>query len=150
MSASDDVPGWFVALSAALTGHALSELWQTGLVPAHLAELRRVIPAAVLDALARGGDAVAREGETALTAVLGDDDIGPVARSLTALWYLGTWLPLPDAWRARHGEHPDDRPRVVSPEAHVDALVWDVLAAPPMGARGPGFGTWALPPRRSP
>jgi hypothetical protein len=82
--------------------------------------------------------------------VLADPDLGPVARSLIILWYLGQWNPLPGDWRNRHGASPLDAARVVSADAYSSGLVWTAIGAHPMGADPGGYGSWATPPLSPP
>lgn len=143
---SGDAPGWFVPLSAALTGHAPVTLWQTGQVAAHARDLRASVGESAWRALHDAAEAV-QQGARALDDALASPDVGPVLRALVKLWYLGTWSPLDDTWCAAHPDRGDNAPRVLSAAAHTEALVWRTLGANPMGAKGPGFGSWALAPR---
>ncbi|NNH33825.1 hypothetical protein C9413_32005, partial [Rhizobium sp. SEMIA 4085] len=38
-------------------------------------------------------------------------------------------------------------PLVVSPDAYIEGLLWKAIGAHPAGAKGPGFGSWAFPPK---
>lgn len=139
----------FIDLSAALTGFDRVQLLGTGVAGQYLRTLEEVVPAAVVDALLAAFETVP-EGpglEAALgAAILDQPDLGPVARNLIVLWYCGTWKALPEGWRSAHGASPADTDRVVSKEAYVAGLQWVAAGAHPMGARQPGFGSWALPP----
>jgi hypothetical protein len=80
--------------------------------------------------------------------IFGDEKYGPIARNLIKLWYVGTWYRLPDPWHGLFqatGE--EDQDQIVSTSAYTEALLWPAIGANPPGAKGPGFGTWAEPPR---
>jgi hypothetical protein len=139
----------FAKLSAALTGFREVDLWGTGQVQAYLDELMAIV----------GDDLVARllhASEEALSAkhpnnalketVLDDGDLGPVARNLIILWYLGQWNVMPGPWRDRNGASPLDSARVISADAYLSGLVWTAIGAHPMGGKPTGYGSWARKP----
>lgn len=80
-------------------------------------------------------------------AVLSDPKLGPIARRLVKLWYVGIWYELPEIWREQYGRTEADRTRVVSPQAYQEGLLWPAVGANPPGAKPFGFGIWANPPR---
>jgi hypothetical protein len=152
---SDDAVQRFVALSVALTGYDEAELWGTGMVHTYLDFAWRAVGSRVLGELLSAWanvEELAREGEPedALLheLVLGPATTGPVARNLAILWYLGEWDQLPADWRDVHGADAVDASGIVSPEAYVQGLVWDAIGTHPQGAKAPGYGSWALPPKR--
>jgi hypothetical protein len=135
----------FVALSAALTGFREVDLWGTGQAGRYLDELIRTVgDAIVARLLVTGGEAVRTGRLQAL--VMDDRDLGPLARNVIALWYLGQWYALPNDWRNRNGASPRDVQRVISADAYASGLVWRAAGAHPMGAKPPGYGSWANPP----
>lgn len=67
--------------------------------------------------------------------ILSSSEFGGPARNIIKMWYLGQWDVSP----------PYDY-QIISSEAYVEGLVWDAIGAHPMGAKQPGFGTWAFPP----
>jgi hypothetical protein len=139
----------FVALSAALTGFREVDLWGTGQAERYLDELYATVgDAIVARLLVAGGEALHAENPTAALEqrVLHDPDLGPVARNVIVMWYLGQWDGLPGHWRNRHGASPVDVPRVISADAYAAGLVWKAIGAHPMGADPPGYGAWANPP----
>lgn len=139
----------FVALSAALTGFREVDLLGTGQARAHFDEVLAIVGEQVMARLlADGGEALAAEdGDAELRArVLEDAELGPVARNVIVLWYLGQWDALPGDWRDRHGASPRDVAGIVSPEGFRRGLVWPAAGTHPMGADGPGFASWATPP----
>lgn len=126
----------FVALSAELTGFREVDIWGTGQARAHL---DRVLAVA-------GDDLTARLLATPAQHALSDPDLGPLARNLIVLWYLGQWDQLPRRWRERNGAAPADTARVASAAAFREGLVWPAIGAHPTAAKAPGFGSWATPP----
>lgn len=135
----------FVALSAALTGFREVDLWGTGQAERYLDEVIRTVGDAIVARLLVTGGEAMRTGR--LQRLLMDDpDLGPLARNVIALWYLGQWNPLPNDWRNRNGASPRDVPRVISADAYAAGLVWTAAGAHPMGAKPPGYGSWANPP----
>jgi len=79
-------------------------------------------------------------------AILSDEKLGPVARNLIKLWYIGTWYQLPGSWHERFGLAGDDRTFIPSPSSYVEGLLWTAIGAHPPGAKAPGYGTWTGPP----
>jgi hypothetical protein len=136
----------FAALSAALTGFREAELWGTGQVEPYLDELFATVGDAIVARLLVTGDEALRTGALK-ERVLDDPDLGPVARNVIVMWYLGQWDALPGEWRNRHGASPLDVPRVISADAYAAGLVWRAIGAHPMGADPPGYGSWANPPQ---
>ena len=142
----------FTALSAALTGHDEAALWATGCLPEYRRQLASVAGPALLSRLEAAGldlaalpEGPAREA-LMRDAVLADPDLGPLARSLIQLWYLGQWTPMPADWVERNGAKREDVARILSPRAYREGLVWNVIDAHPMGAKQQGFGAWAEEP----
>jgi hypothetical protein len=70
-----------------------------------------------------------------------------MARNIIKMWYTGNWAQLPQAWRNQHGAGARDVDHVISSQAYQEGLVWRAIGTHPQGAKQPGFGTWALPPR---
>lgn len=127
----------FVALSAELTGFREVDIWGTGLARHHLDLVLAVA----------GDDLTARLIATPARDALADPGLGPLARNLIVLWYLGQWDQMPRAWRDRHGATPADTAGVASAAAFREGLVWPAIGAHPSGAKAPGFGSWATPPQ---
>lgn len=145
----------FLALSATLTGFSVFRLEGTGQTDAYLGVLTDIVGEATVDALtavhrcvvdAAGGDE-ARLERGLRRELLSDAKLGPVARNLIKLWYVGTWHELPAAWREAFGASARDRTFVVSPEAYTEGLLWPAVGANPAGAKPFGYGMWAKPPR---
>lgn len=142
----------FLALSVVLTGFAPYDLQGTGVADELLATLWRIVPQPareLLDTWRAIAQAPPPGGvdEGVRTRILGDAKLGPVARNVITMWYTGLWVPLPTQWHYAYGAFPEDQNQVVSALAYQESLVWKAAGTHPMGARQPGFGTWALPPR---
>lgn len=144
----------FLSLSAALTGYSEFRLRATGQAEAYLATVESAAGPPVLADLLLAWEQVTGDAddEAALhrglrARVLSDEWLGPVARALIKLWFVGTWYQLPAPWRDAHGSTAPDTTHVVSPNAYVEGLLWPTIDANPPGAKGPGYGTWATPPR---
>jgi hypothetical protein len=153
----DEVVEQFVALSAALTGFDAAELRGTGMVEEYLAFVTRAVGSRLVgDLLTAWADLVKEHGKaTPPTAalrrvLLAPPTIGPVTRNIVVLWYLGEWNQLPADWRDRYGADAVDQSGVVSPEAYVQGLAWVAIGTHPQGAKMPGYGSWALPPKTLP
>lgn len=142
----------FTELSVALTGFDRAELAGTGLLGSHYDTLLRIIgerEAGHLLQAAAGAlatDRHHRNGEALKTQVIDNPRYGPVIVSLIKLWYLGSWYPLAGNYRDVNGSTADDVEHVVSAQAYREGLVWVAAGAHPMGAKAPGFGSWAEPP----
>lgn len=142
----------FTELSAALTGFDRVELAGTGLIEQHYDTLLRLIGEreaghlfqAAAEALAADRDD--RNGTALRSRVVEDPRYAPVIVNLIKLWYLGSWYPLPGAYADVNGSTADDVEHVVSAQAYREGLVWIAAGAHPMGAKAPGFGSWAEPP----
>ena len=79
--------------------------------------------------------------------IFDDRTLGPVAKNLITLWYLGQWQQMPGQWRDVHGAAATDATHMVSADAYREGLVWSAIRAHPMGAKQQGYGAWALPPK---
>ncbi|MBV8841717.1 MAG: hypothetical protein JO307_02800 [Bryobacterales bacterium] len=78
--------------------------------------------------------------------LVADRKLGPVAKSIIQMWYLGQWTQTPIAWREEFGTNPNDFNRVISAAAYTEGLVWRAAGTHPQGAKQPGYGTWSAPP----
>ncbi|MEX3100632.1 MULTISPECIES: hypothetical protein [unclassified Streptomyces] len=144
----------FTDISVELTGFDRAELGGTGMVDTYYATLLRMIGEREAGQLFRyAQDALDEDrrkrpgdGSAFRKAVVESARFGPVAVSLIKLWYLGRWYPLSAAYRDRFGSTADDVEHVVSSQGHREGLVWTAAGTHPMGAKPPGFGSWAEPP----
>ncbi|MBY3348888.1 hypothetical protein [Rhizobium laguerreae] len=142
----------FLSLSVELTAFSHFDLLGTGLAERYLDTLDKVVGGEIVDALLAAFAALPPpEGEARIqavrTTILGNELLGDVARALIKLWYSGTWFGLSSAWTERFGPRPANITFVVSPDAYVEGLLWKAIGVHPAGAKGPGFGSWAFPPK---
>jgi len=145
----------FLALSCELTAFDEFDLVGTGQAETYLGVVTNVVGGEVVAELvgAHAGivaDAAgATEDRDALLRrrILSDAKLGPVARNVIKLWYVGTWYELPREWSETFGVRELDVTHVVSPISYTEGLLWPAVGANPNGAKGPGYGTWADPPR---
>lgn len=145
----------FLSFSATVTGFTAFELEGTGQVDAYLETCDTVVGSDTVDELLRAYDRV--NGELDLDAsagerlmrrdVLSDEKLGPVARNIIKLWYIGSWYELPPEWSEAFGAREENYAFVVSPAAYTEGLLWPAIGANPAGAKAPGYGSWAAPPR---
>lgn len=151
---TEDTEG-FLALSATLTGFSAFRLTGTGQVEAHLAAVTGIVGTPVMSDLiaafraaeqSAAGDASAME-RALRRLILSDARLGPVARNIIKLWFVGTWYQLPADWREAHGSAAQDQDFVVSPAAYTEGLLWPAIGANPAGAKPLGYGIWATQPR---
>lgn len=144
----------FLALSAELTAFGRVELVGTGEADAYFNTFTRIVGAAAVDALLDAYTAMDaasaddRQQEFRRT-IFGDAYIGPLARNLIKLWYVGIWYQLPRAWRERYGAREGDETFTVSANAYTQGLLWPAADANPAGAQSPGWASWTKPPRLS-
>jgi hypothetical protein len=145
----------FLRLSAALTGFSRIDLLGTGLARSHLDTLVEIVGTALAGELLLAGDTILEDSgfddpkvvAALAKRIVGDPKFGPLAKNLIRLWYIGTWAQLPQEWSDKFGAPAGDRTRVVSANAYREGLVWRAIGTHPPGAKHPGFGTWASPPR---
>ena len=144
----------FLAFSSEVTAYPVFDLRGTGLAEDYLATVEQIVGRPVLaDLLDRYDAAVAAAGVgTGLAALLrrdlfSDPRLGPVARNIVKLWYLGIWYELPRAWTDAYGALPGNVTFTVSAAAYTEGLLWPSIGANPPGAKAPGYGSWAQPPR---
>lgn len=144
----------FVAFSAVATGFSPFHLRGTGQVVRYLATLDDIVGEEITTGLLDAYRGVARDAGDDSAAVqrglrrdiFSDPKLGPVARALIKLWYVGTWYELPDDWREAYGQNEKDRTFVVSASSYTEGLLWPAIGANPSGAKPIGYGMWASPP----
>jgi len=145
----------FIAFSTEVTAFTTFDLWGTGQAEAYLATVGAVVGTAFLDELLGAYEKILRETEGEPPSerkarlrreIFGSEKLGPIARNIVKLWYVGTWYELP-AWTEAFGPAPKDVTFVVSSASYVEGLMWKAIGAHPAGARAPGYGSWASPPR---
>jgi hypothetical protein len=151
----------FLSLSVDLTAFEEPDLLGTGMAHRYLAKVRAAcgdeVVTALLDAhRAARADAGGPE-RTVLDRdlldralrhrIFSDDRLGPVARNVIKLWYAGTWYALPPEWTDRYGAHAAAETSTVTAASYQEGLLWRAIGANPPGAKAPGYGSWAEPPR---
>lgn len=147
-------PDDFVQLSVVLTGYEASALWGTGQVDSYREVVKGAVGAKNLNDLLlraraihkRHGHDIAATEEAYRVEILSSPRLGPIARNVIQLWYLGTWMGMPAQWKTSYGSFAGDTNRVVSAAAYQESLVYQAARAHPPGARQPGYGSWALNP----
>lgn len=146
----------FETVSAILTGYDGAALRATGCLPEYRRQVAAVAGPALAAQMVAAGHALAKlpdgpaRDARARVDVFADPDLGPLARSLIQLWYLGQWVPMPPDWVARNGAQREDVAHILSPRAYREGLVWDAIGAHPLGAKPQGFGAWAQEPPAGP
>jgi hypothetical protein len=154
MSADSGRLGDFLAFSSVVTGFGVFHLRGTGQVELYLATVDDIVGEEIVGQLLDTFCGVMRdagEDQAAVQAglrreILSDAKLGPVARALIKLWYVGTWYQLPVEWREPYGQNAMDRTFVVSASSYTEGLLWPAIGANPAGAKAVGYGMWATPP----
>jgi hypothetical protein len=150
----DDIQAAFLSLSATLTGYSRFRLLGTGQADPYLETTRRAVGDDVLAGLLStfaeilldaAGDQQALD-RGLRTRMLSDEKLGPIARSLIKMWFVGTWYELPQEWRDRYAVREPLTTHVVSPASYTEGLLWPTIGANPPGAKGQGFASWVGPP----
>ena len=147
-------------MSVDLTAFEETELLGTGLAHQYLAKVRAAcgdeVVAALLEAhRAARADAAGDAGSYDRTLldralrhrIFSDDRLGPVARNVIKLWYAGMWYGLPAAWTDCYGAQTAAETSTVTAASYQEGLLWRAIGANPPGAKAPGYGSWAQPPR---
>ncbi|BDD04689.1 hypothetical protein [Aureibacter tunicatorum] len=78
--------------------------------------------------------------------ILSCELLGPVTRNIIKLWFTGTWYQLPKKWMEKYSINDLDKTYVISSRSYVEGLMWPTIGTHPMGAKGPGYGTWTEAP----
>ena len=142
----------FLSLSVALTGFDEAELLGTGLQQEYKEQVVSVIGEAISQELWAIAQNLAdcdddNDREIAIRHdLLASPKFGPIARNIIQLWYWGTWIEMPQAWRDQYGVSDQDTTQFTSAKAYQEGLVWKVIGTHPQGAKQPGFGSWSMPP----
>ena len=143
----------FLQLSEALTGYSSADLHGTGLLETYYNEVRDIVGGRIFGRLLLTWKEIRDEAGTRIledeevrTRILGNAMLGPIARNIITMWYVGNWNQLPRVWRQKYGAQARDQTRVISARAFREGLIWNAIGAHPPTAKSPGFGTWAAPP----
>jgi hypothetical protein len=147
--------GRFLAFSAEATAFTRFELLGTGQGESYLTTTDDIVGAEVVDRLLARYEAVltaVAAGESTTEDllrrdILSDPQLGPVARNIAKMWFVGIWYELPRSWSEAFGASEGNATHVVSASAYTEGLLWPAIGANPPGAKAPGFGSWATPPR---
>ena len=143
----------FLAFSAEITAFEPFELRGTGMADAYLDTVVRVVGDRIVDDLLAAYSAApsgSRRAAHLRLAIFGDARLGPVARNVIKLWYLGIWYELPRAWIDAYGALPANVTFMASAQAYTEGLLWPAIGANPPGAKAPGFASWVGPPQIPP
>ena len=155
----------FYQLSVVLTDYDEVQLQATGVGEEYCQTLTRWVRQDVLDDLYHCFNALPRDHEgnvceKALRSdILASTKLGPVARNIIKMWYLSIWYQLGSEWDFDYGipaynspvvgvADPKTENYIISNNAYIQGLVWRALGSHPMGAKQPGYGTWAEAPRQ--
>jgi len=145
----------FLRLSVDLTAFEETELLGTGLAHKYLAKVRAACGDEIVTALLEAhraaradaaGDTASRE-RALRHRIFSDECLGPVARNVIKLWYAGMWYGLPSEWTDRYGARSAAETSTVTAASYQEGLLWPAIGANPPGAKAPGYGSWAQPPR---
>ncbi|MDB4729960.1 hypothetical protein OAF58_00575 [bacterium] len=144
----------FIALSEILTGFSEFKLNGTGQTERYYATVSNIVGEATMSELLStytalidtSGDDTALIDKKLRADILSSEKLGPIARNLIKLWYIGTWYKLPDAWHAQFESASEDHDFVPHPNSYVEGLLWPAIGAHPPGAKAPGYGTWTDAP----
>lgn len=129
----------FVDFSVAVTGYDSFRLHGTGQVPVYFATLTRVVGDGLAGELLQTFERVRTEAAGDATAmerllrrdIFSDDRLGPIARNVVKLWYVGIWYQLPPEWRDAYGVLEEDTTFVPSPSSYAEGLLWPTIDANP-------------------
>src|SRR6266704_3717910 len=155
-SAGESMLPRFLDFSAEVTAFSAFDLRGTGQAESYLATVIRVVGPGVLGALLAAYERVAagpgsEDGQARARRldrdIFSDERLGPVARNIIKLWYVGVWYELSPEWTESFGVLENDGTFTASPQSYPEGLLWRAIGANPPGARAPGYGSWAQPPR---
>lgn len=138
----------FYRVSEILTGFSRSDLMGTGAAPEYLSVLTHGAGLTNVEDLL-GKALRTRDSERAVReTVWPDPRTGPLARRVIFLWYLGTWVPLPEPWHEEFGPPatPPMAEHIVSRNAYIEGLVWPAIGVNTRGAKPSGFASWGSLP----
>lgn len=151
----------FYAISVALTGYNKTSLQGTGVGDAYLSTLLSIVGEPITEELFAVYNGILAQdaseevyNQLIRNQIMSNEKLGPVARNIIKMWYTANWNQMPQEWTDRFGTFAQDdcggfldTTHVVSGEAYEQGLVWLAMEAHPMGAKQPGYGTWAFPPQ---
>jgi hypothetical protein len=142
----------FLQFSAEVTAFSVFELLGTGQAGAYCKTVTDIVGADLVEQLLAAYDRL-RDDDAGVhefrlrREIFGDEKLGPVARNIVKLWYVGIWYELPRPWTEAYGAIGNNITFMVSPAAYTEGLLWPAIGANPNGAKAPGYGSWAEPPQ---
>lgn len=144
----------FLEVSAVLTGFNRLDLLGTGMLDLYYGALTEIVGDAIFGELwaefaklkHKCGEDLDQLEKAIEKKILPDPKLGPVAKTIVQMWYMGQWSQLPPDWREKYGTNPSDFNHVISAAAYTEGLIWKAAGVHPQGAKPPGFGTWSAPP----
>jgi len=142
----------FLDFSSEVADATVFTLLGTGQAEEYLSTVTGIVGEAVLNELLDAWDRVRGEPDdlrekSLRHQIFGDEKLGPIARNIVRLWYIGIWSELPRAWTESFGALDKNVGFMVSAAAYTEGLLWPAIGASPPGAKAPGYGSWAQPPR---
>ena len=138
----------FLGLSGALTGFSADFLAASAVARTFADAFHHRTPAGIAERMLAVWEEIVRQHpggpaaveEAVRARIWRDEALGPYARSLVKLWYLGAW----------HDPGPTPPASPLSADAYTEGLIWPAIGAGAQGARAPGLGDWGTPPPREP
>ena len=143
----------FYEISVPLTGYEKVDLQGTGLGPVYLDFLIGAVGSAVLERLFAAWEQVNKKApkkpdqlnQLIRNEIMSQPEIGPVARNIVKMWYMGNWYPLPVDWENNYAQSPAQTV-VISTAAYKEGFVWKAMGRHPKGAKSPGWASWESAP----
>jgi len=141
----------FLAFSAEITAFTTLELRGTGMAQAYLDAISTAVGSPLLEELLAKYAAIKDDGQQSRKqqlerGIFGDEKLGPIARNILKMWYIGIWEPLPRVWTEQYGPIANNVGFMVSAAAYREGLLWTAIGATPPGAKAPGYASWVSPP----
>ena len=143
---ADSLPGRFLAFSSEVTAFTVFDLQGTGQAESYLSTVVRVLGEQNLTELLDAYAGTEHKPRRLEADIFSSEKLGPIARNIIKLWYVGVWYTLPPEWVDRFGALENDGTFTASSDAYPEGLLWRAIGANPPGARAPGYGSWAHAP----
>src|ERR1700739_4003520 len=145
----------FLEFSSEITAFTKFDLLGTGQAQKYLNAVTDVVGQPILEELLGAYDRLRTakqplRNDRLRREIFGDEKLGPIARNIIKLWYVGIWFELPRAWTQTFGALEKNVQFMVSASAYTEGLLWPAIGANPPGAKAPGYGSWAAPPQIPP
>jgi len=146
MTADSRLSERFLAFSSEVTAFTVFDLQGTGQAESYLSTVVRVVGEQTLSELLDAYAGTARRPRRLEADIFSSEKLGPIARNIIKLWYVGVWYSLPPEWIDSFGALENDGTFTASSSAYPEGLLWRAIGANPPGARAPGYGSWAHAP----